>query len=562
MRSSRWLLWIFLALVLVKTLLSFFVASPTIFGDEYEYAKLAWSIFHHGELRVNNMPASTYPPLYPLALSPAYVFRDMELVYFIMKIINALLSSAIVFPMFFLLRELFKERTARYGALLTGLAPFSFATAPYIMSENLFAPLFLASVYFLFMSFLHRKKHHVILAGAFIGLTVLTRVIGLVLLIGIAAGALASARGTKWRNLITGSWIGLIAGLIIAPWIIWTYVAQSKTVVSLFTSTIVAQNYSYGLIRSLIYFLVWCAMHLSYLFFASGGVLGLYFLHRPADDHERQRLLYWIILVMIAAVVAVLSKRALNLGIKELTMISEFPGRIIGRYLDFLLPLVITGGFLGFNSARKRLSKMFIAAATAVVALGSFLFYYPLLPFNNLSLSLLGAFKTGLAYMFTKEIAVDYVTPLAFGILVLLAVGSTWIILYLMRRGVLTMRGIFLFTGLFFVASSTVSYAASIYNSQQWNTDEQLSLGRVVNQFNNGRLLVDERYCGARVTRNDPESLCTRGGRLTFAGFWTTREVLVSSVENARTGDYIVTRDLLHEQLLRETEHGIRLYKR
>ena len=94
----------YLVVVLLKILLSSLIPSPSAYSDEYIYIKLARSFFFDFNFTIHNVMVDIYPPLYPMLLSISYISKDMTIVYFLMKVINALISSLIIIPAFLLSR--------------------------------------------------------------------------------------------------------------------------------------------------------------------------------------------------------------------------------------------------------------------------------------------------------------------------------------------------------------------------------------------------------------------------------------------------------------------------
>src|SRR3990167_6087327 len=88
-KEIKFLVFLYFIIVIVKVIFSSFIPTISIFSDEYLYAKMARSFFYHGEFSIHGIPTSQYLPLYPIFLSVAYLFQDMQLVYLAMKVINA-----------------------------------------------------------------------------------------------------------------------------------------------------------------------------------------------------------------------------------------------------------------------------------------------------------------------------------------------------------------------------------------------------------------------------------------------------------------------------------------
>lgn len=562
MKSAyKWMLLAFAVILIIKILLSYFVVSPTIFADEYVYSKMAEGIHQKLFADWHSPVEAAYPPAYPVLISFAYFFDDMAVVYFIIKVLNALMSTTILIPAYLLLREFFDEKTSRNGALLVAVAPFSFATAPYIMSENLFAPLFLASTYLILKALNENRTLYPILAGVFTGLTILTRYIGFVLLIGTIAGLLSKEnRLAKMKRIVI---IAFVAAIIALPFIVLSYFLGG-TVVDLVSKTVVANKSSNGLLFDMLAFILWGMAHATYLILASGGLLWLYALTAPGSDEKRKSIIL-ITFTMISSMILVLSKRALNLGVKEITPLAWLPGRIIGRYIDFFIPLIIVIGYLGLirKDEETAPSALTLTLASLILFAGSLLFYFPLFPFNNLSLSFFGAVKTGLEYFLSGNLVVDNVSPITLIIVSASTISALWIFRQLMKKRVLTPTGVFILTLIFFLISSSVSYGATIYNSQKWNNDEQMILGRYINELEgDGGLLFDERNCKDKITIGDETSICRKNDTGNFIGFWTKREIIVTSIDEAKKGDLVVTRESLDYSPIKETSGGIKLYRK
>ncbi len=112
-RDHFYLISIFIVIISIKFIFSFSFPSPFIFADEAVYAETARNVLD-GHLFSNLEYCQTYPPGYSIILSVAYLFSDdMEIVYRIMILINCILTSAILFPSYFILRE-FCNKIFRY----------------------------------------------------------------------------------------------------------------------------------------------------------------------------------------------------------------------------------------------------------------------------------------------------------------------------------------------------------------------------------------------------------------------------------------------------------------
>ena len=149
---------------------------PLVVMDETLYFLQARGIWlNHSYVLDARTFGALYPPLYPLVLSPLTVIADVNLRYLLGLVVNAFISSLVVFPAYAVARFWLDERRSLLLAAVTAFAPLSVAYSFTWMSENLYFPLFLAAVYFILKG---REE----LAGVAVGLATLTKVLGLALL--------------------------------------------------------------------------------------------------------------------------------------------------------------------------------------------------------------------------------------------------------------------------------------------------------------------------------------------------------------------------------------------
>ena len=149
---------------------------PLIVLDETLYflqAKEIWT--NHIYILHNKTFGAQYPPLYPLLLSPLTVIADVNLRYMSGLVMNAILSSLLIFPVYEIARMYLDERRAFIISAITAFAPISLTYSFVWMSENLYFLLFTYSVLWI----LRNEK---VKAGIGVGLATLTKVIGLALI--------------------------------------------------------------------------------------------------------------------------------------------------------------------------------------------------------------------------------------------------------------------------------------------------------------------------------------------------------------------------------------------
>jgi hypothetical protein len=173
------LLGLFALFIIIK--LAFVTATsfgPTAGGDEMTYFRMADS-FYSGTFSPSEANYYQYPPLYPLSLVAAFVFRGWA--FEGIKLLNIFFSTSILFPIYFIARRFLDARTSFIAAFLSCLIPFQLVFPRRIVSENLFFPLFLWTMLITFV-IPENKKYRLpwdLLNGAMVAILYLTRYITL-----------------------------------------------------------------------------------------------------------------------------------------------------------------------------------------------------------------------------------------------------------------------------------------------------------------------------------------------------------------------------------------------
>jgi len=123
------------------------VSAPTVFSDELGYTKLAQSIGLDGRLALFDREGFSYSPLYPGLLAPIYALgASAPTAYTAIKIVNALLISLSIFPLYKIARFALPRD---HSVLVAGVAVFAplMSYAAFTMSENLAFPLCLMALW-------------------------------------------------------------------------------------------------------------------------------------------------------------------------------------------------------------------------------------------------------------------------------------------------------------------------------------------------------------------------------------------------------------------------------
>ena len=144
---GAWLAAIVVLSVLLRIALGRRQPAPWIMVDELIYSELAKSFAATGDLLVRDVAVGTYPPLYPLLISPAYrVFESIPDAYAAAKAINAVVMSFAAVPAYAIARRVLRPGPSLAVAALAVAVPSMVYTGS-LMTESLFYPVFLVAAF-------------------------------------------------------------------------------------------------------------------------------------------------------------------------------------------------------------------------------------------------------------------------------------------------------------------------------------------------------------------------------------------------------------------------------
>ena len=193
-----------------------------LFHDEGVYIVTAESLANAEGYRAASLPGAPaerhYPPLLPLILAAVWrLAPDFPANLPALKAVPLAAAAGIVLLLPVYLRRLgFTPLVALVTGVLTGVAPLTLRYATAVVSELPFA--FLALTALLATERATEPKRPegaAVLAGAIAGLAVLTRVIGIAV---VVAGLLTLWRRVGWRHALA---FVLATGLCVLPWAAW-----------------------------------------------------------------------------------------------------------------------------------------------------------------------------------------------------------------------------------------------------------------------------------------------------------------------------------------------------
>ena len=341
-----------------------FSYGPIVIGDEITYFDMAESLYK-GSFSITQ--SHHYPPLYPLSIVVAMVFKEKT--FEAIKLINVLLSSSIVFPIYLFTRHFLDQKKSLAVTLLTCTVPYHLIFPGRILSENLFFPLFLWVMYLTF-SKPKNSNYHIFwdaVNAAVIAMLYLTRYISLALIPSfLLAWWIKPFDGEKSLlrpgiKKITYFCIFIIT--IIAVFTPWILMAKNEDLpIKLALGFGIASKTTQGQL-TLANLLIWSIFYIGYYFLIAAPVLNLIFsslrIHKDMRWREGfTRLVLQVLIVMggfFAAVVRHSWRAYYN---------RDFPSKIMERYLIVFSVIFIMIGAIelaNFNKAKyKNLSGFLI----------------------------------------------------------------------------------------------------------------------------------------------------------------------------------------------------------
>ncbi len=563
MKPWKLLLISFVCLIIVKSLLVSLVPAPSMFSDEYEYAKMAQSFWYEHNVNVHDVQSNAYPPLYAIVISISYALNDMRIVYLAMKILNVILTSLAIFPAYLLARKLMDEKTAFASALIVGLLPGAFSFAPFIMSENLFFPLSMFAIYFLYKTITEKSWLSGLLAGIFAALAFFTRTMGIAIIATIFLYALVSLFNALFLKKRAN--MKLLAALILSlAGLFAVWIAKNAIIISP-----LLQQYSspphvppeYSIMQSAALFIFWLVVYFSYMTIATGFFPMLNILNRKNYENTKP---FFILLGVVLAISLIIVARQNMTSALLGTTIFNLTGRPIGRYLEFLFPLIIIGGFASFGRTRLKKTVSYSLIAICIVSL-IILSSFVLLPVNNEALSIIGGLKVAYEHLFGT---INLLSAGYFLFSALIAILLTFAI-----RAILINRNkkyaLISILAIFFIATNILNYIIVMENSREyWYEGEQMQLGLWINdrkEFADKTFLIDERDEG-KIMKTNQESLYEKGtdalpGASTIMGFWLNNPIKIRNVNDLQGIDYVLSKHQLDLPIVKQTEGNIYLYK-
>ncbi len=325
-------------------------------GDEMEYFSLAYYLGAGSLFRA--VDPIHYPPLYPLFLTSLIPFglRAFDLI----KIMNVLLSSSIVFPIYLTARQNLDARRSAWAAAAACLLPFHLVFPRRIQSENLYFPLFCWAQYMLsaYPKQPHRRTGWDALSGACLGALYLTRYITLAILPAFLLAwwlknerAEDSKAGFSTNKMLRLALLFASSMIVYAPWVLAGMRAgfAFKDMLGLFITGQVENPAQ----LDFAHLLKWVLIYGAYLILMAAPVLPLVISVIPHvfSSECKRAIRHWF--PTTGALVGLYSAAVVRHSWRA-NYNAELPMKIMGRYLIFLAPIFLISAMLSLAEMEKQ----------------------------------------------------------------------------------------------------------------------------------------------------------------------------------------------------------------
>jgi len=337
---------------------------PIVLLDEYLYLKNAFAL---SEL---SYATPHYPPLYSLFLAPASFFGDNF--YVAMKILNVVISSAIIFPVWFLSKKLFDHHSFIVAIIISILNPYQSSGSQLLMSEIFFYPLYIFTIYSFARMLAFQDTKWYILSAILVASCLLTRYISLVMLPCMFFVYLLDAYSKGFTSLFSRKTVVktviflTIFGALIASFYIpnlryflRTSTSYTKPIV-LSSSTAIQEDTSFAQILTQSIFappqiIAWALIYISYFILLISPFLYKIIVKTYLVFQERKtnRFAYYYILISLFSSALFILVSAKHSGTKDYTR-----WYMLGRYIMFSLPIVLISFIKTTHATTERLRKI------------------------------------------------------------------------------------------------------------------------------------------------------------------------------------------------------------
>ncbi len=526
-KMKKKLLGIFVILILLKILLAVCIPVPLGFSDSLTHIDGAKAFFSNPSF--SSAISTQKYTLFPIISSMFLFITDMNRVYFLIMILNAILSSLLIFPMYQLAREFLEEKESALLATVIAVLPAVFISSYYVMSEALFYLLLITTIYCIFKAYTEKRILWDILTGVLLGLTFLTKASAIILLPMIIILFLKAIKNKEWGIVKNKTLLGITSLTVLLPFLVAKAEKNGFTLSGIFGYSSEVQNITQG--TNIFAKILWTFFYTDYLLLASGllSVLILFYaLTKYKQKTEKEKVLLQIVLWLSLGVILL----AANNG-SHFANINDT--RVIGRYVELAIPFLLLTSIVFMKDWKRNwdFTKIIIIALVSITT--PFILTKALFPLNNAGLSDIGALQIFLQILSIPIWVI--IIPL-----LIITIG-------IMNTRKIKQRKYLSILFIYFLLTSLLCTAMIIYDTNKnWESLEEVRLGKWINTNldKNASFLIDETDMPQVDYRDKPSDVTqTKDRPLTVIAYWIYGNYVVTNISEANAYDYVIsTQDL------------------
>ncbi len=541
-RMNKKLLGIVILLILIKILLAMLITVPLGFSDSLTHLEGAKTFFANPSL--SSAISTQKYTLFPLLISPLLFFKDMGFVYFLILVLNAIISSLIIFPTYKIAKEFLHEKESILVATVIAMLPAIFISSFYIMSEALFSLLLITSLYLIFQAYTKQKKKWDILAGISVAATLLTKSIGIILIPIVFFLFLRAIKNKQWSLVKTKILLGLSTFLFLLPFFIAKGQKNGFTLAGILGYSNEITNITHATNPTIK--ILWLFFYTDYIILASTIICACIFIYALLNykkKNEKEKIILQLTFWLLIGTILIAANNASYFSNIEDT-------RIIGRYVEINLVLLILTSIVFIRDWKSHWDFQKTLILLLITITTPFILTRALFPLNNTGLSLLGTIQI-IFQLFKLQIWLATI-PLLIVVFLILKIKK------------LKANKFLYFLFLYFLIISLLSTSMIIYDANKnWASLEETELGQWINinLAKNATFLIDINDMLDTDFRSKSTNVTeTKDRPITVIGYWIYGNYTITDVTEAKKFNYIISTQDLPYDIVKEGE-TIKIYK-
>jgi hypothetical protein len=472
-----WLGLLWVAAFLSRIAAGSVLRGPYIFPDEFDYWEMARSFVATGHFQLYQLPTPLPTILYPLSISPAFFWHAPLQQYLAVRVISAILITAVVLPTYGFAREVVSERLALAAALLVFLNP-SGIYAGTVMAENLFFPVSILSLWMAYRTLLRGRWIDALVAGALFSVGFFVKIQQMFLVVAYAVPVIvwiiteliSSKPHNERKTVLHGAFVRTLPGLMFLAMIAFRWTIGRASHQS-FAASVFGESYAsitgfqghldkaWFLASALGLFEVLC---ISTLFAPMASLFCSLTIWR--DLPRNTKLLWWLVMASVGVYILLVARH---------NALHDNSWRVHERYVFVVSPLLWIFFFAVYKNLRLRtlFAVALVIGAVCSMSIGRMIQAGAI----NWASPMDSATLTSLWYLYFRHSPIQ---PVGF-ILILIAVSLLGA--YLLRRGAIrTAVATFVVTLVLMNSAWYILQRKYIYKRRSEEVRSELELRQIV----------------------------------------------------------------------------------